>query len=108
MRARETASPGYRRALAAHQAVVPPRRVDPSIAEAVERQTAVMRELSRRAFPEPDVLPDDALAPIDLARAQGRRQAAASEAAVLRRARQERAGKAAPLLPQPVVLRATA
>ena len=44
-----------------------PRRRDgwtPGITEAVERQKRAMRELSRRAFPEPDVVPDDAPAPI--------------------------------------------
>ncbi|MEU0663928.1 DciA family protein [Streptomyces lavendulocolor] len=66
---RETASEGYRRALAAHQEAAAPRRVDPTIAEAVERQTAAMRELSRRAFPEPDVFRDDVPAPIEQARA---------------------------------------
>ncbi|MFD5977488.1 DciA family protein [Streptomyces bacillaris] len=50
-RTRETACEGYRRALAAHQEVAPPRRVDPDVAAAVERQTA-MRELSHRVFPE--------------------------------------------------------
>ncbi|MFD3533342.1 DUF721 domain-containing protein [Streptomyces sp. NPDC058664] len=98
---RETACEGYRRALAAHQEVAVSSRVDPGIAEAVERQTAVMRELSRRAFPEPDVVPDDAPAPIEQARAQRRRQAAATEAAALRRARAERAGKLP--APRPVV-----
>lgn len=52
-----------------------------------------MRELSRTAFPEPpDSVPDDAPTPIEQARAQRRRQAAATEAAALRRARAERAG----------------
>ncbi|MER6499221.1 DciA family protein [Streptomyces sp. NPDC001455] len=74
-RTRETASDGYRRALAAHQEAVPPSRVDPHIAEAVERQTTAMRELSRRAFPEPDTVPDDAPAPIEQARTERRRQA---------------------------------
>uniref|UniRef100_UPI002F90FC27 DciA family protein n=2 Tax=Streptomyces TaxID=1883 RepID=UPI002F90FC27 len=92
-RTRETASDGYRRALAAHQEAAPPSRVDPAIAEAVERQTAAMRELSRRAFPEPDVAPEDAPAPIEQARVQRRRQAAATEAAALRRARAEKAGQ---------------
>ncbi|MFJ6352014.1 DUF721 domain-containing protein [Streptomyces sp. NPDC092046] len=55
VRTRETACEGYRRALAAHQEVAPPRQVDPGIAETVERQTAAMRELSHRAFPETDV-----------------------------------------------------
>ncbi|WP_055606699.1 DciA family protein [Streptomyces prasinus] len=97
VRTRETACEGYRRALAAHQQVAVPSRVDPGIAEAVERQTAAMRELSRRAFPEADVVaPDDALASIEATRAQRRRQAAATEAAALRRARAEKAG----MLPQ--------
>ncbi|MEU8622654.1 DUF721 domain-containing protein [Streptomyces sp. NPDC048623] len=97
---RPSPSAGYRRALAAHQEVAGPRRVDPAIAEAVERQAAVMRELSRRAFPEPDVaVLEDAPAPIEQARAQRRRQAAATEAAALRRARAERAGDIAPSVP---------
>ncbi|MFE7569493.1 DciA family protein [Streptomyces sp. NPDC057539] len=54
LRTRETASEGYRRGLAAHPEVATPRRVDPGIAEAVERRIRAMRELSRRAFPEPD------------------------------------------------------
>ncbi|MBE1603080.1 DUF721 domain-containing protein [Streptomyces stelliscabiei] len=90
---RETACDGYRRALAAHRQATPPSRVDPGIAEAVERQNRAMRELSRRAFPEPDVVPDDAPAPIEQARAQRRRQAAVTEAAALRRARAERAAR---------------
>ncbi|MFG2987422.1 DUF721 domain-containing protein [Streptomyces sp. NPDC048258] len=96
VRTRETACEGHRRALAAHQEVAPPRRVDPGIAEAVERQTAAMRELSRRAFPEADAVPDDAPAPIEQARAQRRRLAAATEAAALRRARAERAQRFRP------------
>ncbi|MBT2419030.1 DUF721 domain-containing protein [Streptomyces sp. ISL-22] len=47
------ASDGYQRALAAHRQAVSPRLVDPAIAEAVERQSHAMRELSRRAFPSP-------------------------------------------------------
>lgn len=110
-RTRETASDGYRRALAAHQEAAPPSRVDPHIAEAVERQTAAMRELSRRAFPEPDIVSGDAPAPIEQARAQHRRQAAATEAAALRRARQERAARksgTAAAVPQPAALQTTA
>ncbi|WP_176156451.1 hypothetical protein [Streptomyces sp. NA03103] len=60
------------------------------IAEAVERQTAAMRELSRRAFPEPDAAADDAPASIEATWAQRRRQAAATEAAALHQVRQER------------------
>ncbi|MGW1189289.1 hypothetical protein [Streptomyces sp. NPDC002559] len=92
-RARETASDGYRRVLAAHQETARPSRVDPSIAEAVERQTAAMRELSRRAFPETDVVLDDARASIEQARIERRRQAAVSHSAALRRARAERAAR---------------
>ncbi|MFE4055585.1 DciA family protein [Streptomyces sp. NPDC059096] len=88
---RETACEGYRRALAAHQKVAVPSRVDPGVAAAVERQTAAMRELSRRAFPESDVAPDDAPAPIQDARADRRRQADAVHAQALCRARTERA-----------------
>ncbi|WP_346427605.1 hypothetical protein [Streptomyces sp. AcE210] len=82
----ETASPGYRSALAAHQEVAPPSWVDPAIAEVVERQTAAMRELSRRAFPGPDVVLDDASAPIENVRAERRRAADVSHAAALPRA----------------------
>lgn len=51
-----------------------------------------MRELSRRAFGESAVVPDDARAPIEQARVQRRSHAAATEAAALRRVRAERAG----------------
>ncbi|MFD9605830.1 hypothetical protein [Streptomyces sp. NPDC059970] len=60
----------------------------------MERQNHAMRELPRRAFPEPDVVPDDAPAPIEAVRAQRRRLVAATEAAALRRARAERTGTA--------------
>jgi hypothetical protein len=95
VKTREMASPGFRQALAAHQAVTPAQRLDPGIAEAVERQTRAMRELSRRAFPETDVVPDDAPAPIAAARTQRRNQADVSHAAALRRARAERAAREA-------------
>ncbi|MFB8443592.1 DciA family protein [Streptomyces niveus] len=95
VKTRETASPGFHQALAAHQAVAPAQRLDPGIAGAVERQTKAMRDLSRRAFPEPDSVSDDAPAPIEAARVQRRRDAAATEAAALRRARAERAQHAA-------------
>ncbi|MDL5206646.1 DciA family protein [Streptomyces sp. ALI-76-A] len=110
-RTRETASDGYRRALAAHQEAARPSRVDPHIAEAVERQTAAMRELSRRAFPEPDTVPDDEPAPIEQARTERRRQADVSRAAALRRARAERAAREAGTVaaaPQPAPLRTSA
>ncbi|RAJ63598.1 MULTISPECIES: DciA family protein [unclassified Streptomyces] len=90
-RSRETASDGYRRALSARRKVALPSRVDPRIAEGVERQTAAMRELSRRAFSEGGVVVDDALGSIKQARTERRRQADVSRAAALRRARAERA-----------------
>ncbi|MFF3505761.1 DciA family protein, partial [Streptomyces sp. NPDC003247] len=82
-----------RRALAAHRQADPPSLADPDIAQAIERQTAAMRELSHRAFPETETAPDDELALIERARARRRRQAAATEAAALRRARRERAAR---------------
>lgn len=85
---------GYQRAIEAHRQTARPSRVDPAIADAVQRQTAAMRELSRRAFPEADVVTDGAPAPIEQARTERRRRAAATEAAALRRARSERAGRA--------------
>ncbi|WP_331756491.1 MULTISPECIES: hypothetical protein [unclassified Streptomyces] len=96
---------GYRRAIEAHRQAALRSRVDPHIAEAVERQNQAMRELSHQAFPEPDVVADDAPAPIDQARVERRRRAAVTEAAALRRARQERAGT---VVPQAVALRTTA
>jgi hypothetical protein len=105
VKTREMASPGFHQALAAHQAVAPPSRIDPSIAEAVERQTAAMRALSLRAFPEP--LADAQSAPIEQARIERRRQAGISHAAALRRARAERAAReagTAAVLPQPARL----
>lgn len=108
VKTREMASDGYRQALAAHQAVRPDRHVDPAIAEAIESQTRALRELSRRAFPDPD--PDEQFSPIEVARAQRRRQAAATEAAALRRARKERAERASARAetPKSTVVRRTA
>ncbi|MFF5480988.1 transposase [Streptomyces sp. NPDC012935] len=65
VKTRETASPGYKEALALHQAVASPSRIDPGIAEAVERQTRAMRQLSRRAFPESEASSDDQPAAIE-------------------------------------------
>lgn len=108
---RRTPPDGYRRAIEAHRQAAPPSRVDQGIAEAVERQTAAMRELSRRVFPEPGAVPGEAPASIEATRAQRRRQAAATEAAALRRARAERAAQeagTAAAVPQSVALRTTA
>lgn len=93
VKTRESASEGYRQALAAHQSVAPARRVDPGIAEAVERQTRAMRELSRRAFPEPEVSSEAPPAPIEAVRIQRRREAEATRTLALRRARTERAAR---------------
>jgi predicted nucleic acid-binding Zn ribbon protein len=93
VKSRESACEGYHRALAAHQEVAVPSRVDPAIAEAVERQNRAMRELSRRAFPEPEVVSDDAPAPIEAVRAQRRQESEKTRLAALRRARRERAGQ---------------
>ncbi|MFJ6053616.1 DciA family protein [Streptomyces sp. NPDC092307] len=95
VKTREMASPGFHRALAAHQAVVPVSRVDPAIAEAVERQARVMQELRLRAFPEPEAVAEDKPIPIEQGRAERRRQAEVSHAAALRLARAERAAREA-------------
>ncbi|MFF0170744.1 DciA family protein [Streptomyces prasinus] len=92
VKTREMACDGYRRALAAHQAVRPDRHVDPAIQEAIESQTRALRELSRRAFPDPES--GDQPSPIEAARVQRRRDAAAGRAAALRRAQAQRAQKA--------------
>ncbi|MGK5628443.1 hypothetical protein [Streptomyces sp. URMC 123] len=78
----------------------------------MERQTRALRALIRQAFPEPEAVPDDEPASLEQARAQRRRQTAASEAAALRRARAGRAARQArtqAALPQrPAALRTTA
>jgi hypothetical protein len=96
VKTRETASPGYKEALAGHQAVVSPGLIDPSIADAVERQTRAMRQLSRRAFRESETPSDDQPAPIEAARRQRRRGSEATRALALRRAWAERAARQAP------------
>ncbi|WP_282694102.1 hypothetical protein [Streptomyces sp. CC208A] len=60
---RRTPPDGRHRAIEAHRRAARPSRVDPAVAEAVERQTPAVRELSRRAFPGPDAVPDDAPGP---------------------------------------------
>jgi hypothetical protein len=91
VRTRETASDGYHQALAEHQAARPERHVDQAIAEAIEAQTRGLRELSQRAFPDPE--PDDPNA-IETTRARRRREANATHALALRRAHTERAQRA--------------
>ncbi|GAA3916599.1 hypothetical protein GCM10023084_79670 [Streptomyces lacrimifluminis] len=106
---REVASDGYHRALAARRQAASPSLADPDIAQAVERQTCAMRELSVRAFPEPD----EASAAIEAARAQRRRDAEKTRIAALRQARKDRAARqygatVAAAAPQPAELRTTA
>ncbi|MER5402050.1 hypothetical protein [Streptomyces sp. NPDC002599] len=102
------ASPSFHQALAAHCQAAPPSLADPDIAQAVERQTRAMRELSARVFPEPD----EASASIEAARAQRRRVAGKTRIAALRQARKDRAarqsGTAAAAARKPVQLRTTA
>ncbi|GGZ29016.1 hypothetical protein GCM10010327_69170 [Streptomyces nitrosporeus] len=68
----------------------------PGIEVAVQRQTAALRELSRRAFPEPPA-PDGPPAPTGQARAERRRQANVSMplrcAGPVQSARQGRPGR---------------
>ncbi|MFD4370049.1 hypothetical protein [Streptomyces sp. NPDC058486] len=52
MKTRESASPGYRRALAVHRAVAPPRQEDPALTAAVVRQEQIRREFAATAFPD--------------------------------------------------------
>ncbi|GAB1331683.1 DciA family protein [Streptomyces sennicomposti] len=93
VKTREMASEGFRQALAAHQAAQPEQHVDTAIVQAAERQTRALRELSARAFPE-TAASDDQPAPIEAARLQRRREAEASHALALRRARKDRAERA--------------
>ncbi|MEV6123105.1 hypothetical protein AB0M23_21765 [Streptomyces sp. NPDC052077] len=92
VKTRETGSAGFHQALAAHQAAVPPaaptRRSRGRWSDGRRRC-----ELSRRAFPEPKQAADNQPALMEQARLQRRRQAAATEAAALRRARAEKAGR---------------
>ncbi|MFB7467283.1 DUF721 domain-containing protein [Streptomyces sp. NPDC056224] len=107
---RRTPPDGYRRAIEAHRQAAPPSQVDPTIAQAVERQNAVMRELSQRAFPEAEQRADDQPGPTDTGVQQRRREFAATETAALLRARAERAHRAgaAVLLPRAAPLRTSA
>ncbi|MGJ5899274.1 DciA family protein [Streptomyces niveiscabiei] len=106
VKTRELASDGYHRALAAHRQAAAPSLADPGIAQAVERQTRAMRELSARAFPDPD----EASASIAAAQAQRRRDAEKTRIAALRQARKDRAARQSgtAAAPQPAELRTTA
>ncbi|MGK3110613.1 DciA family protein [Streptomyces sp. WAC05858] len=96
VRTRETASPGYQLALAAHQASRPERVLNPRTAAAIEQQNAgsLMREPAE-AF-------GDGQAAIEELRAKAARAAApdSSRVRALRRARAERAGSATAAAPR--------
>ncbi|MFF4227451.1 DciA family protein [Streptomyces abikoensis] len=95
---KETASPGYHRALSAHQAAMKPPTIDPAIREAAERQV-------KDRLREPEELFGNGHQTLDGLRAKAARERAAdgARARALRRARAERAG-----LPLPQPLRRTA
>ncbi|MER7029328.1 hypothetical protein [Streptomyces ramulosus] len=80
----------------------------PAIAEAVERQTASMRALSLRAFPEPEQAAGKQPAPIEQSRIERRGQADVSHSAALRRARAAREAGTAATVPQSTPLGRTA
>ncbi|MFJ2847669.1 hypothetical protein ACIPD2_39570 [Streptomyces griseofuscus] len=60
----------------------PPSGYRPHITEAVERQTKAIAE-APAAFPEPEIIADEAPGPMKQVRLQRRRQTAATEAAAL-------------------------
>ncbi|MDV5143193.1 DciA family protein [Streptomyces sp. SBC-4] len=94
VKTRETASAGYRRALAAHHAVAPPRQEDPALAAAVVRQEQVRRKLATTVFPDVEQHQEDEVpTSIEDVRAQQRQAAEAVRAAAIRRARAERSGQ---------------
>ncbi|GHD76249.1 hypothetical protein GCM10010317_092310 [Streptomyces mirabilis] len=111
VKTRETASDGYRRALEAYLRTAQPHREDPAIAEAVERKTRALRELSDRAFgDEQRAAAASEATPIEDAQAERRRTAAAAHAMAVCRAREERAkgANASADIPQSTVGRRTA
>ncbi|GGY78974.1 hypothetical protein GCM10010363_69890 [Streptomyces omiyaensis] len=100
VKTRESASAGYRRALAAHHAVAPPRQEDPAMATAVVvRKEQVRRGLDERAVPDIDQeQKDEAPASPEAVRVQERQEAEEIRAAAILRARAERAGRTVPLV----------
>ncbi|MFJ9412434.1 DciA family protein [Streptomyces sp. NPDC101393] len=101
-------SEGFRQALAAHRAAWSGRPVDPSLREAIDQQTLALRRMSAAAFPEAEPQSDSQLQPIEAALAQRRLEAASNRAAVLRRARTERARQQSTVTSASTTLRNTA
>ncbi|WP_051716379.1 hypothetical protein [Streptomyces bikiniensis] len=95
MKTQESASANYRRALAAHRAVAPPRHEDPALAAAVVRQEQIRRKFATTAFPDVEQGQESEV-PMSLedVRAQQWRAAEAVHTTAIRRARAERAGQA--------------
>ncbi len=94
VKTRESALAGYRRALAAHRAVAPPRQEDPALAVAVVRQEQARRNLAEQVFPDVEQdQEDEAPTSLEDVRTQQRQAAEAVRAAAIRRARAERSGK---------------
>ncbi|MEV5141778.1 DUF721 domain-containing protein [Streptomyces syringium] len=96
VRTREAACEGYRRTLAAHRAARPDSRVNPPIAQAVERQNRALREQSRLAFPETVTTLDGHPTSIEATGVRHRRETDSAHVLALRRARAERAARQGP------------
>ncbi|MGY3341063.1 putative nucleic acid-binding Zn ribbon protein [Streptomyces filamentosus] len=93
VKTRETASPGYRRALKAHRAAAP-KPLSETAAEGIpEHQVSVVRERSLPDFPEPAEDEPVSTEEVELRR---RHQAALTHAAALHRARADRAARQHP------------
>ncbi|MFJ4343123.1 hypothetical protein [Streptomyces sp. NPDC088915] len=97
MKTRESASAGYRRALDAYRAVAPTRQEDPDLADAVQWQEQVRRELAAHAFPDVEQDQKDEVPPfLEDVRVQQRQSLEAVRAATILRARAERAERMVP------------
>ncbi|MEU6621896.1 DUF721 domain-containing protein [Streptomyces litmocidini] len=100
VKTRETASEGYRHALAAHHAAYTPFQQDPALAAAVGRQEQVRRNLATTVFPQPeDDQEDEAPTSLEDVRAQQRQTNETIRIAAILRARAERAGRPMPTTP---------
>ncbi|MFI8426042.1 DUF721 domain-containing protein [Streptomyces sp. NPDC085479] len=97
VKTRENASAGYRRALAAHRAVAPPRQEDPAMAAAVVRKEQVRCDLAENAVPGIDQENEAPASPAEV-RVQERLETEEIRAAAVMRARVERAGRSVPLV----------